>query len=258
MISYLQIENLSKSFGDRVLFENISFGISEGQKVALISKNGMGKTTLLNIIAAQEDFNEGNISFKKDLKISFLQQEPAFLPHLSVFEACYGASNEILQTIKEYEELMAMQAYEKEALEERYHYILNKMDLLQAWDYEVKIKQILGKLKIENLEQKISSLSGGQIKRIALANALITEPDFLILDEPTNHLDLEMVEWLEDFLKRSSMTLLMVTHDRYFLNEICSDILEIDNRQLYHYKGNFSYYLEKRDERIANSQIEVE
>jgi ATP-binding cassette subfamily F protein uup len=259
MVSYLQVENLSKSFGDKILFENISFGISEGQRVALIAKNGMGKTTLLNIISGKEAYDVGNISFRRDLKVSVLEQEPVYPESMTVLEACFYSKNEIVQTIAEYERLTNLQMTENNSqIADDYHHILNKMDLLNAWDYEVKIKQILGKLKIINLEQKIQHLSGGQIKRIALANALIAEPDLLILDEPTNHLDLEMVEWLEDFLKNSNLTLLMVTHDRYFLNRVCSDVLEIDNRSLFHYKGNFSYYLEKRSQRIAASNAELD
>ena len=267
MQSYLQIENLSKSFGDKVLFDNISCGIADTQKVALIAKNGMGKTTLLNIIAGKEDSDSGRISFKKDLRIAFLEQEPNYPPDISALDVCFHSNNEVVQTIAEYEHLTNLQAQhstvtasvsERSRTAEKYDKILAKMDILHAWDYETKAKQILGKLKINNLEQRIGELSGGQVKRIALANALITEPDLLILDEPTNHLDLEMVEWLEDFLRNSTMSLLMVTHDRYFLNRVCSDIFEIDNRQLFHYKGNFAYYLEKRSERIANTNAELD
>jgi len=259
MVSYLQVENLSKSFGDKILFENISFGISEGQKVALIAKNGLGKTTLLNIIAGKEDYDTGTISFKKDLRINVLEQEPVFPPDITILDACFHSDNEVVKTIAEYEHLTNLQsAGTNPEISEEYDRILAKMDLLHAWDYETRAKQILGKLKITNLEQKIKELSGGQVKRIALANALITEPELLILDEPTNHLDLEMVEWLEDFLRNSNMSLLMVTHDRYFLNRVCSDILEIDARRLFHYKGNFSYYLEKRSERMAVTSAEME
>ncbi len=259
MVSYLQVENLSKSFGDKILFENISFGISDGQKIALIAKNGMGKTTLLNIIAGKEDYDNGTISFKKDLRVSILEQEPHFPEGITVLDAIFHSDNEVVRTIAEYEHLTNLQASGMNSgFAEKYDEVLAKMDLLHAWDYETKAKQILGKLKITNLEQKVNELSGGQLKRIALANTLITEPELLILDEPTNHLDLEMVEWLEDFLKSSSMSLLMVTHDRYFLNSVCSDILEIDAQHLYHYKGNFSYYLEKRSDRITASAAEMD
>ena len=250
MISYLQVENLTKSFGDNILFENISFGISDNQRVALIAKNGTGKTTLLNILAGNEDYQGGTISFKRDLRIGYLDQNPDFPKELSVIDACLRSDNEAVRTIAAYEH--CMMSDNQDGLDE----ILSQMDLHKAWDYETRIKQILGKLKITNFEQLIGELSGGQLKRVALANVLIAEPDLLILDEPTNHLDLEMVEWLEDFLKRSSMALLMVTHDRYFLDRVCTHIMEIDHQGLFQYSGNYSYYLEKRQERIENWNAE--
>lgn len=252
MVSYLQIEHLTKSFGDLLLFQDISFGISEKQRVALIAKNGTGKTTLLNIIAGKEDYDSGTISFRRDLRVSYLEQAPDFPKELSVIDACLQSDNEVVRTIAEYEHCMLSDNHD--LLPE----IMNRMDLYNAWDYEARIKQVLGKLKITNFEQKIGELSGGQLKRVALANVLIGEPDLLILDEPTNHLDLEMVEWLEDFLKRSSMALLMVTHDRYFLDRVCTDILELDQQQLFQYNGNYSYYLEKRQERIEAFNAETE
>ena len=252
MISYLQVENLTKSFGDNLLFEKISFGISDNQRVALIAKNGTGKTTLLNIIAGTEDYQEGTISFRRDLRVGYLNQNPDFPKDLSVIDACLQSDNDVVRAIAAYEHCMASGNHEK--LDE----LIALMDLHKAWDYETRIKQILGKLKISNFEQKISELSGGQLKRVALANVLISEPELLILDEPTNHLDLEMVEWLEEFLRRSSMALLMVTHDRYFLDRVCNVILEIDHQALYQYQGNYSYYLEKRQERIENFNTESE
>ncbi|MHB9056523.1 MAG: ABC-F family ATP-binding cassette domain-containing protein [Paludibacteraceae bacterium] len=252
MINYIQVENLTKSFGDKLLFENISFGISDNQRVALIAKNGTGKTTLLNTLADRESADSGKISFKKDLRIGYLEQAPEFPKELSVIDACLQSDNEIVRTIAEYEHIMLHP--EKNRMAD----ILARMETLKAWDYESRIKQILGKLKITNFDQKISDLSGGQLKRIALANVLISEPELLMLDEPTNHLDLEMVEWLEDFLKRSSMALLMVTHDRYFLDRVCTDILELDNHTLYNYSGNYSYYLEKRQERIEVFNAETD
>ena len=251
MISYIQVENLTKSFGDKRLFDGISFGISNNQRVALIAKNGTGKTTLLNILADRESPDAGTISYKKDLRIGYLEQSPDFPAELSVIDACLQSDNEIVRTIADYEH--AMLHPEKAEMTE----ILAKMDILKAWDYETRIKQILGKLRITDFEQKIGELSGGQLKRVSLANVLISEPELLILDEPTNHLDLEMVEWLEDFLKRSSMALLMVTHDRYFLDRVCTDILELDNQMLFIYSGNYSYYLEKRQERIDNFNAET-
>jgi ATP-binding cassette subfamily F protein uup len=252
MISYLQIEQLTKSFGDLLLFEDISFGISDNQRVALIAKNGTGKTTLLNIIAGIEDYDSGTISFRRDLRVGYLEQSPDFPKNLSVIDACLRTDNEVVRTIAEYEHCMLSDDHSK--LDD----IINRMDLHKAWDYETRIKQILGKLKITNFEQQIGELSGGQLKRVALANVLISEPDLLILDEPTNHLDLEMVEWLEDFLKRSTMSLLMVTHDRYFLDRVCTNIIEIDHQGLFQYSGNYSYYLEKRQERIENWSAESE
>jgi ABC transport system ATP-binding/permease protein len=252
MASYLQVENLTKSFGDHHLFENISFGIADNQRVALIAKNGAGKTTLLNIIAGKEDYKSGNITFRRDLRVGYLDQDPDFPKELSVLDACLQTDNDAVRTIAAYEHCMLSENHE--GLDE----ILAQMDLHKAWDYETRIKQILGKLKITNFEQKIGKLSGGQLKRVALANVLIAEPDLLILDEPTNHLDLEMIEWLEDFLKRSSMALLMVTHDRYFLDRVCTNIYEIDHQALYQYNGNYSYYLEKRQERIESFNAESE
>lgn len=252
MASYMQVENLTKSFGDHLLFENISFGIADNQRVALIAKNGAGKTTLLNIIAGKEDYKNGNITFRRDLRVGYLDQDPDFPKELSVLDACLQTDNEAVRTIAAYEHCMLSENHE--GLDE----ILAQMDLHKAWDYETRIKQILGKLKITNFEQKIGKLSGGQLKRVALANVLIAEPDLLILDEPTNHLDLEMIEWLEDFLKRSSMALLMVTHDRYFLDRVCTNIYEIDHQALYQYNGNYSYYLEKRQERLESFNAESE
>lgn len=252
MISYLQIENLTKSFGDLLLFEKISFGISDNQRVALIAKNGMGKTTLLNIIAGKEDYDLGTISFRRDLRVGYLEQSPDFAKELSVIDACLKSDNEVVKTIADYEHCMLTGNHD--ALDE----VISRMDMHKAWDYETRIKQILGKLKITRFEQKIGELSGGQLKRVALANVLICEPDLLILDEPTNHLDLEMVEWLEEFLKRSSMALLMVTHDRYFLDRVCTNILEIDHQGMFSYSGNYSYYLEKRQERVDAFMAETD
>lgn len=252
MASCLQIEKLTKSFGDKTLFENISFGISDGQKIALIAKNGIGKTTLLNILTGSEDYDSGNISFRRDLRIGYLSQQPQFDGELSVIDACLQCDNAAIKTIVRYEHCL------QKGSEEEIAELMAEMDIHKAWDYEARIKQILGKLRISNYEQKIKELSGGQLKRVALANVLISEPEFLILDEPTNHLDLEMVEWLENFLNNSSVALLMVTHDRYFLDRVCSDILEIDNQQLYAYKGNYSYYIDQRAARMENWNAESE
>ena len=251
MIPYLQVENLTKSFGDLMLFDKISFGIAQGQRIGLIAKNGSGKTTLLNILSGKEGYDEGTITFRRDLRVGYLEQAPSYPAGLTVLEACFHHGNSTVELIKEYEECMETPG--NPGLEE----LLGRMEHEKAWDYERKAKQILSQLKIRDFNQKVEHLSGGQLKRVALANVLITEPDLLILDEPTNHLDLDMTEWLEEYLNRDNLSLLMVTHDRYFLDRVCSEIIEIDNKQLYSYKGNYSYYLEKRQERIDATNAEI-
>jgi ATP-binding cassette subfamily F protein uup len=252
MISFLQIEKLTKSFGDLLLFNDITFGIAQGQKIGLIAKNGSGKTTLLNIIAGKEDYDGGSVIFRNGLRLGYLEQSPAYPAGLSVLQACFYSPNETVQLIAEYEEAIANDDHAR--LED----LLPRMDHLKAWEYEQKARQILSQLKITDFNQHIEELSGGQLKRVALANVLITEPEFIILDEPTNHLDLEMTEWLEGYLSRQTISILMVTHDRYFLDRVCNEIMEIDRRQIYHYKGNYSYYLEKRQERIDTQNTEIE
>ncbi|HQO48046.1 MAG TPA: ABC-F family ATP-binding cassette domain-containing protein, partial [Paludibacteraceae bacterium] len=254
---YLQVENLTKSFGERALFQGISFGIDQSQRIALVAQNGAGKTTLLNILVGNEVPDDGTITFRKDLRVGFLSQEPKSPIGVTVLEACFLSDNDVVKTIAEYERLLALHEKDNERYADDFQAVLTDMDRLNAWDYETRIKQILGKLAIHDFDKPVEQLSGGQQKRLALANVLITEPDLLLLDEPTNHLDLEMVEWLEDFLNQSKMTLLMVTHDRYFLDRVCSDILEIDQQQLFHYKGNYTYYLEQREMRIDNFNAEM-
>ncbi|MFA8435187.1 MAG: ABC-F family ATP-binding cassette domain-containing protein [Marinifilaceae bacterium] len=251
MISYLQVENLTKSYGDLTLFENISFGVGQGQKIALIAKNGTGKTSLLNIIAGKDSQDSGDVIFRNGIKVGYLEQIPEMDDSNTVINEVFNSPDPVLSVIRDYEKVIS--SNDQEAMSE----ILEKMDHFKAWDYEVKVKQILSKLKITNYDQKISQLSGGQKKRVGMAKVLITEPDFLILDEPTNHLDLEMIEWLEEFLKKSKGTLLMVTHDRYFLDRVCNEIIEMDANTIYSYKGNYSYYLEKRAERIEMHNSEV-
>ncbi|MDD4698335.1 MAG: ABC-F family ATP-binding cassette domain-containing protein [Fermentimonas sp.] len=248
----LQIDSLTKSFGDHRLFENISFGIFEGDKIGLIAKNGAGKTTLLNMIAGKEPIDGGKIVFRNEIRFAYLEQSPPYDPDKTVIESCFNTDNDIARVISRYEEVMSSGKHEE--MDE----VISQMDLLKAWDYELRIKQILSTLKITKLDQKMGELSGGQIKRVALANVLISEPDLVILDEPTNHLDLDMVEWLEDYLSRSGISLLMVTHDRYFLDRVCTQIIEIEDFQIYSYKGNYSYYLEKREERIMNQNAETD
>lgn len=251
MKSFLQIEGLTKSFGDRVLLDNITFGLYEGDKVGLIAKNGTGKTTLLRIIAGLESYDEGKVVFRNDLRVAYLPQLPELDPSLSVIEACLSLSDESTSAIRSYEK--AIESGDVEEISSAIH----KMDAVGAWDYEERIKQILSQLKITQLNQPVKELSGGQIKRVALAKVIINEPELLILDEPTNHLDVEMIEWLEDYLKRSRISLLMVTHDRYFLDKVCTKIVEIDMRQIYTYEGNYDYYLSKREERISAQDAEL-
>jgi len=241
---YLQVENLTRRVGDRLLFQNVSFGVAEGQRVGLIAQNGTGKSTLLNILAGEDSADDGNVIYRRDLRIGYLPQEPHYPQDLTVIEACFWHGNSTTNLIREYESCLSTPG--TPGLQE----ILDRMDHENAWDYETRSKQILGKLQIHDFQQPLSHLSGGQMKRVALANVLITQPDFLILDEPTNHLDLTMIEWLESYLSHSSMTLLMVTHDRYFLDRVCNEILEMDDNTLYPYKGNYAFYLEKRQERV--------
>ena len=255
MVSYLQIEGLTKRFGATLMYENVSMELSEGQRVAIVAKNGAGKTTLLNIIAGKEPYEAGLITFKNDLRIAYLDQNPIYPAHYTVLEAFCSVPNEMANLIARYEALLAKgdAVYQTDEFQQ----VLTEMDHHKAWDYEQRAKQILTKLNITDFNQKVGTLSGGQLKRLALANALISEPDLLILDEPTNHLDLAMTEWLEEYLNKSSLTLLMVTHDRYFLDRVCTEIIEIDNKQLYRYKGNYSYYLEKHQERDEQRNAEL-
>jgi ATP-binding cassette subfamily F protein uup len=252
MFCNLQIEGLTKHFGVLTLFREIGFSIGEGQRVGLIAKNGAGKTTLLNIIAGKEDYDAGTVAIRTGISMAYLPQDPHYPAELTVLQACFHSENETVQLIAQYEKALAEDNHAALAQ------ILPHIDRLKAWDYEQRAKQILSQLKITDFNQTIGTLSGGQLKRVALANVLIAEPDLLILDEPTNHLDLEMTEWLEEYLSRTRLSLLMVTHDRYFLDRVCNHILEIDNRQLYQYKGNYSYYLERRQERIAAGNAEME
>lgn len=252
MISYLQGENITRTYGDVVLFEDISFSIHKEQKIALIAKNGAGKTSLLDIVAGKETPNGGKITMKSGLRIGYLEQNPFLDENNHIIDAVFGGSDEMTTAIKHYEKSI------KSGDEANIQLAIETMDRLKAWDFEVKVKQILSELKIDEFEKPISKLSGGQKKRVALASILINEPDLLILDEPTNHLDLEMIEWLEQFLINSKSTLFMVTHDRYFLDRVCNEILELDEKKIFVYKGNYSYFLEKREERINNTNAEIE
>ena len=248
-LNYLSVEEISKSYGFLVLFENLSFGISQGQKIALIAKNGTGKTTLLDIVSGIGVPDSGQVVYRKGVKVGVLPQEPNLNPKLTVEETILTSDNEVLRIISAYEK--ALQNPEDA---DAYQSAFDQMEAKQAWDFETTYRQILTKLKLDDLSKKVGELSGGQKKRLALANLLLDKPDLLILDEPTNHLDLEMIEWLEEFLKTENLTLFMVTHDRYFLDRVCNYILELEDKTLYSYKGNYSYYIEKRAERIEVEQ----
>lgn len=252
MANLLQVENLTKSFGVNSLFDDINFTINEGDKVGLIAKNGTGKSTLLSIFAGDDTPDDGKLIFKNDVTIGYLKQLPQFEPHLSVMDTCLIGDDDQSKAIRQYENALI------EGNNEEMTKAIQAMDLASAWDYEERFKQILSQLKIDDFKQRISELSGGQIKRVALAKILISNPQFLILDEPTNHLDIDMIEWLEAYLSRSRMTILMVTHDRYFLDKICSKILELNQKSIYGYDGNYNYYLEKRAERIDAQNAAVE
>lgn len=251
MISYLQTQALTRRVGDRTLFEGLSFSIAQGQKCGLIAQNGTGKSTLLNILAGKDTADSGEVVYHNGLRIGYLEQAPSYPMHLTVIEACFWHGNDTTNLIREYEQSMATPDHPH--LQD----ILDRMEQQKAWDYETRSKTILSQLDITEFNKPLNQLSGGQLKRVALANTLIMEPDFLILDEPTNHLDLRMIEWLEGYLSRSNITLLMVTHDRYFLDRVCSVILELDDETVYTYRGNYSYYLEKRQERLDVARSEV-
>ena len=252
-MNYLSVENISKSFGEVALFSNVSFGINKDQKIAFIAKNGTGKTTILNIIAGLESPDSGQVVSRKDIKIEYLSQEDHLDDNLTVEETIFNSDNETLKVIEEYEKALNNPNDEK-----AYQVAFEKMERLNAWDFETQYKQILSKLKLDDLTQKVSTLSGGQRKRLSLAVILIHKSDMLILDEPTNHLDLEMIEWLENYFQKEKITLLMVTHDRYFLERVCNEIIELDQGNLYTYKGNYSYFLEIKEERIAMEQASVD
>ncbi len=253
MASILQAENISKSYGTKVLFENLAININEGDKIALIAPNGSGKSSLLKILAGKDSSDsDGVVRVMSGVKVAYLEQDPGFDESRGVFEEVFAASDLLSSTVAEYES--ALRADDHKRLEKAIH----QMDVIDGWKYEQKVKQILSRLNIDNLEQKMGDLSGGQKKRVALAGMMIHEADFIIMDEPTNHLDLEVIEYLEEYLKRSQATILMVTHDRYFLDRVCNQILELENGKMYAYRGNYSYFLEKRDERIDNLNTETE
>lgn len=251
MTPLLDIQHLTKRFGALELFTDISFSVAEGQKVGLIAHNGAGKSTLLSILAGHEDYEEGNIVMRRDAHIAILEQQPVFDPETTVIDACFNRAGELSALISKYEQCLATPG--NPGLNE----LIEEMERHQAWDFELRAKQILSKLQIPDYTQRVSELSGGQLKRVALANVLLADADLLVLDEPTNHLDLDMIEWIESYLQRTTKALLMVTHDRYFLDNVCENILELDDMGLYTYTGNYEYYLEKREQRISATNANI-
>jgi ATP-binding cassette subfamily F protein uup len=252
-MNYLSVENISKSYGERVLFDNVSFGINKDQKIAFIAKNGSGKTTIMNMINGLDEPDTGQVVIRKEINMAFLSQNNNLQDELTIEENIFASDNEILKVIERYEK-----ALENPNDEEAYQRAFDDMDRHNAWDFETQFKQILFKLKLEDLKMKVKNMSGGQKKRLSLAIILISKPDLLILDEPTNHLDLEMIEWLEDYFAKENITLFMVTHDRFFLERVCNEIIELDNGKIYQYKGNYSYYLEKKEERLASENASID
>ncbi len=251
-VNYLNAENISKSYGELVLFKNLSFSIHKDQKIAFVAKNGSGKTSILNILSGKDTPDEGQIVIRKGLRLAFLDQKPDLDKQLTIEETIFASDIPILKTIEAYEN-----ALKNPEDTEAYQNAFEAMDRTNAWEFETQYQQTLSQLKLDDLSIKVSTLSGGQKKRLALAQALLSKPDILVLDEPTNHLDLEMIEWLEDYFAKTQQTLFMVTHDRYFLERVCNEIIELDHGQLYTYKGNYSYYLEKKEARVENQAIEV-
>ena len=257
-MNYLSVENISKSFGERVLFEGLNFGLNYGDKVALIANNGSGKTSMLKIIAGKDVPGSGKVTVRNGIRIGYLEQEPIFNEKYTINELLYNSNAEVVKIIREYESALEMQTNDyNDITAERFEKASINMEKANAWNFDNELKQILSKFKIVNLDAKVEMLSGGQKKRLALALLLIDAPDMLLLDEPTNHLDIEMIEWLEEFLKGQNITLLMITHDRYFLDRVCNHILELEDGKLYHHKGNYSYFLVKRDERETNFNVEL-
>src|SRR5690554_5294254 len=257
-MNYLSVESLSKTFGEKKLFNNISFGIDQGQKIALVGINGAGKSTLMKIIMGIEVPDSGAVAVNQGIKVAYVHQNPVFESNLSIFQTIFsGSSNEVFEVIQRYQKVMR-EVEAGHGDNDEFHSLMEKMDALQAWDYEYQVEEVSGKLGLHDTELLIGTLSGGQRKRVALAKAILEKPDLLLLDEPTNHLDLETIEWLEDYLSKANLSLFMVTHDRYFLEKVTNEILELDEGKIFRYQGNYSYFLEKKEERRQNESSESE
>lgn len=251
MASFLQIEDLTKSYGDRMLFDSVTFGVNEGDKIGIVAKNGTGKSTMLRIIAGKEDADSGNVVWRNGLRVGYLEQKPDFEGNPTVAEAALQGDSPVAAVVRDYEAAVAS------GDDDRIRDAMHRMDEASAWDYQDRLHRLLTRLNLPDLTARVQNLSGGQRKRVALASVLMSEPELIILDEPTNHLDIEVIEWIENYLKRSRVTILMVTHDRYFLDRVCNRIIEIDNRQIYSYDGNYDYYLRRRAERIEAMTAEL-
>lgn len=251
MASFLQIEDLTKSYGDRMLFDGVAFGVNEGDKIGIVAKNGTGKSTMLRIIAGKEDADSGNVVWRNGLRVGYLEQKPDFEGNPTVAEAALQGDSPVAAVVRDYEAAVAS------GDDDRIRDAMHRMDEASAWDYQDRLHRLLTRLSLPDITARVQNLSGGQRKRVALASVLMSEPELIILDEPTNHLDIEVIEWIENYLKRSRVTILMVTHDRYFLDRVCNRIIEIDNRQIYSYDGNYDYYLRRRAERIEAMTAEL-
>ncbi len=250
-MNLLTVENIAKSYGELILFSQLSFGINKGQKIALVAKNGSGKTSILNILSGKDIPETGKVTSRRGIRIAFLEQEPKLDPELTIEQSILSSDNPILKIIADYENALS-----NSEDTDSYQKAFEAMEQHNAWDFETQYKQVLYKLHLSDLQLKVKSLSGGQKKRLALASSLLNKPDLLVLDEPTNHLDLDMIEWLESYFKKENLTLFMVTHDRYFLERVCNEILELDNKQLYSYKGNYSYFLKEKEARQEREAVE--
>ena len=257
-MNYLSVENISKSYGERILFQELFFGLSKGDKMALIANNGTGKSSMLKIIAGKDVSESGKITLRNGIRIGYLEQDPIFNEAFTIKEFLDNSNSEIMQIIKGYDKALELQTNDfNDATSQRFQEASLLMDKANAWNFNNELNQILSRFKIDDLNQNLKDLSGGQRKRLSLATLIMDAPELLLLDEPTNHLDIEMIEWLEDYLKTQNITLLMITHDRYFLDRVCNHILELEDGKLYHHKGNYSYFLQKRAEREANFNTEI-